>query len=481
MKKTQKLSAALGFLLVAIAISSMLAPRVQAAGEATIAISPVSISTSTGVDFSVDVVINPLAHYVTNADLYLTYDQTKFTLTSITASSAFSTPLGQSVPVPANGTASYSASTTFGAHISTSTTYATLNFHSVANASNSPITITNSTMVYADNSPTYPADAGSNVVGTRTSGAVTITSSGADVTAPTVTGFAIPATATSLTVPITTFTATDATGVTGYLVTETASTPAAGASGWIVSAPTTYTFSSAGTKTLYAWAKDAAGNVSSSLNDTVIITISSPIDTTAPVLSNLAPSGELSSDTTSATLSLSTDENATCKYALTANISYISMSDAFTTTGEKNHAKTITGLRAGTSYAYFVRCQDALGNTNMEDHQIAFSIKEDSSDDNNSDKQKVSARTISVSKKKISRGQTLIERGAHFSKNSTVSAYFSKAGGGYYAPSKIKTSSAGKFSISYKIPANKPSGTYSWYAVDDKTGKTSKTRRFVVK
>ncbi|MDQ1331893.1 MAG: Choice-of-anchor protein, partial [Thermodesulfobacteriota bacterium] len=38
--------------------------------------------------------------------------------------------------------------------------------------------------------------------------------------------------------------------------------------------PVSYTFTSAGTKTLYAWAKDAAGNVSGSRSMTVIITIS---------------------------------------------------------------------------------------------------------------------------------------------------------------------------------------------------------------
>ncbi len=185
MKKTQKLSAALGFLLAVITISSMIMLNAQAAGEAIIAINPVNNSAVTGIDFSVEVVIDPLAHYVSNVDLYLTYDQTKFTLTSITNSSAFSTVLNQSIPAPANGTASYSASTTFGTHISAVTTFATLNFHAVATANNSPITITGSTMVYADNSPTYPADAGNNVVGTRTSGAVTVTV--ADTTAPTFT------------------------------------------------------------------------------------------------------------------------------------------------------------------------------------------------------------------------------------------------------------------------------------------------------
>ena len=52
-----------------------------------------------------------------------------------------------------------------------------------------------------------------------------------DATAPVVTGFTIPVSSTSLTVAITTLTATDATGVTGYLVTEGSATPSASAAG----------------------------------------------------------------------------------------------------------------------------------------------------------------------------------------------------------------------------------------------------------
>lgn len=98
-------------------------------------------------------------------------------------------------------------------------------------------------------------------------------SGGGDTTPPTVTAFDIPATATSLTVSVSSFTATDDTGVTGYKLTESASAPSAGDAGWSASAPTTYTFLTEGSKTLYAWAKDAAGNVSTSLNDTITITL----------------------------------------------------------------------------------------------------------------------------------------------------------------------------------------------------------------
>ena len=94
-----------------------------------------------------------------------------------------------------------------------------------------------------------------------------------DTTPPTVTVFTIPSTSGSLTVPISAFAATDNVGVTGYLVTQTSTKPLSGASGWRSTPPASYTFSTAGAKTLFAWAKDAAGNVSASKSATVTITL----------------------------------------------------------------------------------------------------------------------------------------------------------------------------------------------------------------
>lgn len=67
---------------------------------------------------------------------------------------------------------------------------------------------------------------------------VTITLS--DTTAPTVTAFAFPATSTSLTVPITTFTASEE-GVE-YLITYSSTQPLATATGWSTTKPTRHTF-----------------------------------------------------------------------------------------------------------------------------------------------------------------------------------------------------------------------------------------------
>ena len=101
--------------------------------------------------------------------------------------------------------------------------------------------------------------------------AITVTVT--DVTAPTVNTFTMPATASSLTVNVTAFTASDNVAVTGYKITESATAPLAGDAGWTGTAPGTFTFSGGGTKTAYAWAKDAAGNVSTSRSATVNITV----------------------------------------------------------------------------------------------------------------------------------------------------------------------------------------------------------------
>jgi hypothetical protein len=88
---------------------------------------------------------------------------------------------------------------------------------------------------------------------------------------PVVTEFRVPVTSTSLTVRITSFNATDNVGVAGYMVTESSTTPAANSTGWASLAPASYTFQTPGEKVLYAWAKDAAGNVSTEKSSSITI------------------------------------------------------------------------------------------------------------------------------------------------------------------------------------------------------------------
>ncbi len=201
-----------------------------------------------------------------------------------------------------------------------------------------------------------------------------------------------------------------------------------------------------------------------------------PGDTTAPVISNGTPSGELAIGTTSTTISVTTNEAATCKYALSDGVSYASMPYTFTTTGGTSHSSNKTGLVNGYGYKYYVKCQDGESNITTSDYKISFSV-----DKNKSKKKEVKKkkRKIYNSQKKLRQGEILVQRGKRFSKSSTVLLYFSKYGGGYYAPVPVITSRSGTFSVSYRV--NKPRGTYSWYALDVKTGKKSKTKIYRVR
>jgi hypothetical protein len=179
-----------------------------------------------------------------------------------------------------------------------------------------------------------------------------------DNTPPTVSVFTIPATATSFTVNITKFTATDNIGVTGYLLTETSSSPSAASGSWTSSSPTTFTFSSPGSKILYAWAKDAAGNVSASVSATINITLpdSTPPKITAfaiPVISTL-----LSVNITNFT---ATDNVAVTGYLLTETSTSPSASSGSWTSS----APTSYSFSSPGSKMLYAWAKDAAGNVSV--------------------------------------------------------------------------------------------------------------------
>ena len=114
----------------------------------------------------------------------------------------------------------------------------------------------------------------------------------------------------------------------------------------------------------------STGEVQSVMNDP----IPSATDTTPPVRSNGQPSGTLPAGTTQATLSLTTNENATSRYSTVPGTAYANMAGTFSTTGGTNHSTTVTGLTNGTAYNFYVRSIDGSGNANTNDFTISFSI-----------------------------------------------------------------------------------------------------------
>lgn len=103
-------------------------------------------------------------------------------------------------------------------------------------------------------------------------------------------------------------------------------------------------------------------------------------DTTPPLRSEGEPSGTLSADTTSVTISLTTDEKAVCKYSGDSpGASYAQISNTFSDTNSTFHSSSVALAPTGyisyaAQYAFYVRCQDSAGNVNADDYLIWFSV-----------------------------------------------------------------------------------------------------------
>lgn len=459
------------------------------ATDAELSFNQSSVSANVGQTITLIAQLDPGTNEVGGVELDVNFDPDVLRLESITRSSAFNINLGDPIINNTNGTGSIDVGllTDPATYITDTSDIATFIFTTLSASSDSIVSF-----AITSNASAH----GEYVVATRTQSQVTVTAVSEDMEAPVVTEFVIPSSSSYLTIPVITFTATDSMGVTGYKLTETSTVPLASDSGWTAAAPEEYTFSSAGNKTLYAWAKDAIGNVSASLSSNIIITIDEESDgegeddgadeekeeenettdnSNAPVISDGSPSGRLSSSTKSVNLSVKTNENSTCKFSSDSNAEYDLISNTFATTGETNHLSTIGGIKDDKNYAYYVRCKNSKGDKNAIDYKISFSVKEKDSDK----EEKKEKRKITNSQSSISRGQILVQNGKRFSKNADVLLYFSKAGGGYYPPMKVKTSADGKFSVFYKV--NKSVGKYNWYAIDTKTGRKSNVKAYTVK
>jgi hypothetical protein len=101
---------------------------------------------------------------------------------------------------------------------------------------------------------------------------------------------------------------------------------------------------------------------------------STPADATPPVVSPAAPSGQQQAGTTSVSMRVTTNENATCRYSTAPNIVYSLMPAAFTTTGATTHSTMVSGLVDGQTYYRYVKCIDSAGNADTSDATVTWSI-----------------------------------------------------------------------------------------------------------
>jgi hypothetical protein len=100
-----------------------------------------------------------------------------------------------------------------------------------------------------------------------------------DTEIPVVTSFSVPSSSTSLEFSVNSFSGTDNVGVTAYMINESSSTPVLTNPRWGSKPPTSYIALTPGTKVLYAWTRDAAGNVSKSVSRTVNVVQGSKMTT----------------------------------------------------------------------------------------------------------------------------------------------------------------------------------------------------------
>ncbi|MSN27237.1 MAG: hypothetical protein GJV46_15405 [Geobacter sp.] len=259
----------------------------------------------------------------------------------------------------ANATVNGTASVTASASDNVAVTKVEFYVNGVLQATDtaSPYTFSWNTIAVANGSFNLTAkayDAAGNV-GLSNAVVVLVNNQILDTVAPVVSSFTMPATATSLSVPVSSFTATDAVGVTGYLITESSTAPAASSSGWSATVPSSFTFSSAGSTTVYAWAKDIAGNVSSARSATVTITLP---DKTAPVVNSFtmpATSTSLSVPVSSFT---ATDAVGVTGYLITES-STVPAASASGWSATVPSIFTFSGAGSTTVYAW---AKDAAGN-----------------------------------------------------------------------------------------------------------------------
>ncbi|MBI4843276.1 MAG: Ig-like domain-containing protein [Nitrospirae bacterium] len=192
----------------------------------------------------------------------------------------------------------------------------------------------------------------------------------AESESPVVTAFTASL-STRLHIPITSLTATDNVGVTGYMITTSATPPSAIGEVWLSSAPATYIAAAEGTYTLYPWVKDAAGNVSALFDSprTVVVDTAEPsIDTTSPA--NGATDVALNS-----TVTINWNENVDCTTVTTSTVT-ISPSGGWTRSSCSGSQAVFTpsGQSGSTVYTITVSTsvKDVNGNAMASGYQFSY-------------------------------------------------------------------------------------------------------------
>lgn len=113
---------------------------------------------------------------------------------------------------------------------------------------------------------------------------------------------------------------------------------------------------------------DASGNVMVNFTPATTLAQNKNIVIDTADLVTLADPAEV-------TLVYRTSKVATCKYGTTAGVPFASMSNVFSSTASTTH-RTLVLAEIATPYTYYVRCQDTVGNANLTDKTVSFTVSE---------------------------------------------------------------------------------------------------------
>jgi hypothetical protein len=144
------------------------------------------------------------------------------------------------------------------------------------------------------------------------------------------------------------------------------------------------------------------------LQNEIIDSLSFIVDFSSPILSDPSPSqntilpyqiiDQTTNETvqnTQTTISLTTNENALCKYASTPNTPYDDMPNTFSLTGTTTH-QTLTPIEKENSF--FIRCKDEQGNTNQIDFLITFQRETPPQNEENQNESQTESQTPPLQK-----------------------------------------------------------------------------------
>ncbi len=135
-----------------------------------------------------------------------------------------------------------------------------------------------------------------------------------------------------------------------------------------------YSLTGLATSTLYYFRISVADPSNNLATSTTYTFLTQDPDTTPPVVSNGSPSGTILAGTATTSISVSTDEVATCKYSTSPGTAYGAMTSFSNTASTTHIAYNINGLGNNRSYNFYVKCQDTFTNTNSSDYTISFTI-----------------------------------------------------------------------------------------------------------